>query len=128
MFQANLFQDKVVLVTGGGTGIGYEIARQFLQYGAKVWIASRNEEKLQLSHNQLLSFGECHYQTLDIRQPEQIQNLAQAIAEKSGRLDILINNAGGQFMLPAEKISLNGWHLVCYTHYGRCFFYPPKIG
>jgi citronellol/citronellal dehydrogenase len=138
MFQANLFQDKVVLVTGGGTGIGYEIARQFLQYGAKVWIASRNEEKLQLSHNQLLSFGECHYQTLDIRQPEQIQNLAQAIAEKSGRLDILINNAGGQFMLPAEKISLNGWNSVINNNLNGtwyvtrimadAFFIPQKSG
>jgi citronellol/citronellal dehydrogenase len=138
MFQANLFQDKVVLVTGGGTGIGYEIAQQFLQYGAKVWIASRNEEKLQMAHNQLLNFGECYYQAVDIRQPEQVQNLAQVIAKQSGRLDILINNAGGQFMLAAEKISLNGWNSVINNNLNGtwyvtramadAFFIPQKSG
>lgn len=112
MFQTDLFKDKVVLVTGGGSGIGFEISRQFLQLGAKLWIVSRNEEKLKTAQKELSQWGDCDYHLLDIRQPEQIQLLAEAIVLKSEKLDILVNNAGGQFMSAAEKISLNGWNTV----------------
>jgi citronellol/citronellal dehydrogenase len=138
MFQVDLFKDQVVLVTGGGSGIGYEIARQFLQLGAKVWIASRNEDKLKKAQAELSQWGKCFYHLLDIRQPEQIQTLAEAIAVQSGKLDILVNNAGGQFMLAAEKISLNGWNTVINNNLNGTwyvtkimadkFFIPQKSG
>lgn len=112
MFQSNLFQNQIVLVTGGGSGIGYAVAEQFLQLGAKVYIASRKEERVQKAAEQLRAIGPCEYAACDIRRTEDIQHLADDIREKEGRLDILINNAGGQFPSTAEDINEKGWNAV----------------
>ena len=112
MFQNNLFKGRTILVTGGGSGIGYEISKQFLSFGAEVWIASRNEEKLVQAVMELSKFGDCKYALLDIRNPESVSQLAEEIEKKSKKLDILVNNAGGQFMQAAEKISLTRWDSV----------------
>ncbi len=116
MFQTNLFAGQVALVTGGGSGIGYEIARQLLTYGAEVWIASRKQERLDTALAELSSLGRCHTAVLDIRLPEAAEALAERIASESGRLDILVNNAGGQFPLPAESITTKGWNAVINTN------------
>lgn len=112
MYQADLFKDKVIIVTGGGSGIGYEISKQFLQLGAKVWITSRKEERLQKAQAELQAFGNCHYSIVDIRKNETLDELADKIKTEDGKLDILINNAGGQFFSPAEYISQKGWDAV----------------
>lgn len=112
MFAQNLLQNKVILVTGGRSGIGYSIAESALQYGATVYIASRNEEKMQEALVELQKIGNCYAFACDIRQPEQIAAMADYITEKSGRLDILVNNAGGQFPSAAEDISHKGWNAV----------------
>jgi len=113
MFSKNLLKDKIILVTGGRSGIGYSIAENALKHGAKkVYIASRDAEKLNLAAEALCEFGDCEAFALDIRQPDQILKLADFIAEASGRLDILVNNAGGQFPSAAEDISINGWNAV----------------
>ncbi|MEM7511977.1 MAG: SDR family NAD(P)-dependent oxidoreductase, partial [Bacteroidota bacterium] len=105
LLRENTFKDKVVLVTGGRSGIGYQIAKDFLQLGAKVMICSRKEEKLAKAAEELFAFGELAYQACDIRQTEQIQELAGKVKEKFGKLDILINNAGGQFPALSEYIN-----------------------
>lgn len=138
MFKENLFKDKVVLVTGGGSGIGFEISQKFLESGAIVFIASRKEEKLQKAIEELSKFGECHYGICDIRQLDQVEALAELIKEKKGKLDILINNAGGQFPSLAENISFNGWNAVINNNLngtwymtqtmGNTFFIPQKDG
>src|SRR5436190_2115628 len=107
MFNSDLFKDKIVLVTGGGSGIGAAIAKQFLQHGATVYIASRKPERIEKAVKELSEFGNCKGAVLDIRQVEQVEQVAQQIKAESGRLDILINNAGGQFPSPAEGISFN---------------------
>lgn len=112
MFQSNLFKDKIVLVTGGGSGIGYTIAKQYLELGATVYIASRNPEKISKAINELAEFGNVKSAIADIREPEQIEKLANQIKQESGRLDILINNAGGQFPAASENISYNGFRAV----------------
>lgn len=112
MFQTDLFQNQIVLVTGGGSGIGYAVAEQFLLLGAKVYIASRKEERVQKAAEQLSAIGPCEYAACDIRRTEDIQHLADDIREKEGRLDILINNAGGQFPSTAEDINEKGWNAV----------------
>ncbi|MBX2926574.1 MAG: SDR family oxidoreductase [Saprospiraceae bacterium] len=112
MFQPDLFQNQIVLVTGGGSGIGYAVAEQFLLLGAKVYIASRKEERVQKAAEQLRAIGPCEYAACDIRRTEDIQHLADDIREKEGRLDILINNAGGQFPSTAEDINEKGWNAV----------------
>ena len=113
MFSKELLKDKVVLVTGGRSGIGYSIAENALSCGAKtVYIASRNEAKMEEPLSRLKSLGECRSFVCDIREPEQVTAMADFIHENSGRLDILVNNAGGQFPSAAEDISLKGWNAV----------------
>lgn len=112
MFSTNLFQQQVVLITGGGTGIGLAMAEQFIRHGAHVFIASRKEEKLQQAAKHLQQLGSCSYKACDIRDQQQVQALAEYIYETAGRLDILVNNAGGQFPSLAEDLSVNGWNAV----------------
>ncbi len=112
MFQAGIFKGKTVLVTGGGSGIGFEIAKQFLELGAEVYIASRKQERVEKAVMQLHHFGNCKAFVLDIREPESISHLADMIEAQSGKLDILINNAGGQFPSAAEDISPKGFNAV----------------
>ena len=104
MFEKSTFNDKIVLVTGGRSGIGYQIAKDFLQLGATVIIASRKEEPLKKAAEELASFGNVHYQACDIRKTEDIQQLTKMIKDKFERLDILVNNAGGQFPALTEYI------------------------
>lgn len=112
MFQAELFKDQVALVTGGGSGIGYAIAQQLLSLGARVFIASRKEDRLQEAVASLSAHGECSYFVCDIRDMEAIQAMVTGIAEQAGRLDLLVNNAGGQFPIPAKDLTENGWNTV----------------
>lgn len=138
MYADNLFRDKVVLVTGGRSGIGYGIAEQFLELGAKLFITSRKEEKLRVANEKLNESGECHCHPCDIRKPDEIKELVAKIKETYGRLDILINNAGGQFPAPAELISENGWAAVINNNLNgtfymsqlmfKSFFKPQKSG
>jgi len=138
MFTTNLFQDQVALVTGGGSGIGYAIAEQLLQLGAKVYIASRKEERVQKAAEQLRAHGHCEAAVCDIRNMADVQQLADTIKAAEGRLDILVNNAGGQFPSPAEDISEKGWHAVINNNLNgtwhmtqtmaNTFFIPQKSG
>jgi citronellol/citronellal dehydrogenase len=112
MFQNNAFAGKVILVTGGGSGIGYTITKQFLELGAKVWIGSRKADRIEKALAELSAFGEVRGEVFDIREPEHLKVLAQKIKEEDGRLDILVNNAGGQFPSAAENISFNGFKAV----------------
>ncbi|MEL7534037.1 MAG: SDR family oxidoreductase [Bacteroidota bacterium] len=134
MFSSTLFQDQVALVTGGRSGIGYAIAEMMQSLGAKVIICSRKEAPLAKAAE---SLG-CAYKACDIRQSEQIEALAAFIKEKFGRLDILINNAGGQFPALAEMINDKGWNAVINNNLngtffmiremGKAFFMPQKSG
>lgn len=138
MFQKGLFEGKTALVTGGGSGIGFAIAEQLLQLGAKVFIASRNEERLQEAVAKLRESGDCDYFVCDIRQTDQIRAMAEGIKEKAGKLDLLVNNAGGQFPIAAEDLTENGWNTVVNNNLNgtwhmtqtmaKAFFIPQQSG
>lgn len=138
MLKSDAFKDKIVLVTGGRSGIGFQIAKDFLQLGAKVIICSRKEDKLKIAAEELSEFGELSYQPCDIRKTEDIQALTSMIKEKYQRLDILVNNAGGQFPALAEYISDKGWNAVINNNLNgtflmiremaNAFFIPQKQG
>ena len=127
MYAEHTFKDKIALVTGGRSGIGFAIAKQYLQLGARVFICSRKEEALQKAAEELSDFGECAYHPCDIRKVEHIQVVAQKIKEVYGRLDILVNNAGGQFPAPAEFISENGWAAVINNNLNGTFYVSQEM-
>lgn len=122
MFEPNLFKGKTVLVTGGGSGIGFAIARQFLRYGAEVFICSRKPERIEKAVEELSQFGKVHGHVLDIREPDQVAQMADIIAAETGKLDILVNNAGGQFPSPAADIAPKGWQAVVNTNLNGTWF------
>jgi citronellol/citronellal dehydrogenase len=138
MFQENLFKGKTVFVTGGGSGIGKAIAKQFLQLRAKVYIASRKKERLEGALNELQQIGDCDFFELDIRNTEAIQSVINTIKSRNENIDILINNGGGQFPSAAENISEKGWNAVINTNlngtffmtqaFAQAFFMPNKNG
>ncbi len=127
MYQENLFKNKHVLVTGGRSGIGYAIAKQFLQLGASVTIASRKKAPLEKAAIELSKFGKCDGHPCDIRKVEDIEALANHIKSEHGKLDVLINNAGGQFPAPAELISTNGWSAVINNNLNGTFFVSQQM-
>ncbi|MBL7815317.1 MAG: SDR family oxidoreductase [Saprospiraceae bacterium] len=128
MFQSDLFKGKTALVTGGGSGIGFEIARQFLTLGAEVYIAGRKQERLDQAILKLHHFGsQVKAVVLDIRDTTNIKHLADMIETQSGKLDILINNAGGQFPSPAENITEKGWNAVINTNLNGTWFVTQEM-
>ena len=116
MFAVQLFAKKIVLVTGGRSGIGFEIAKSFLSYGATVFIASRKEDQLNEAAKKLNTFGKCYPFSCDIRKTEEIEALAHFIQEKAGRLDILINNAGILRDKSFSKVEDQDFRMVVEVH------------
>lgn len=127
MYADQLFNNKVVLVTGGRSGIGFAIAALFLHYGASVVICSRKEDALKQAAEKLNKLGTCYAIPCDIRKPEEIETLADFIKEKTGRLDILINNAGGQFPAPANVMAAKGWAAVINNNLNGTFYMSQKM-
>jgi NAD(P)-dependent dehydrogenase (short-subunit alcohol dehydrogenase family) len=103
-------EGKVAFVTGGGTGIGRAVARELVRTGAQVAICGRREEPITAVQAEL---GEaCLAVQTDVREPTEVEALVDQTLERFGRIDVLVNNAGGQFLAPAEEISLKGWRAV----------------
>jgi citronellol/citronellal dehydrogenase len=103
-------EGKVALISGGGTGIGRATARELVRTGAQVVICGRREEPLAAVQEEL---GDaCLAIPTDIREPDEVEKLVDRALERFGRIDVLVNNAGGQFTAPAEEISLKGWRAV----------------
>jgi citronellol/citronellal dehydrogenase len=104
---------KVALVTGGGTGIGRATALELARTGAAVAICGRRPEPLEATRTVIeAAGGACSALPADVREPEQVDALLADVLERYERIDVLVNNAGGQFIAPAEDISPNGWRAV----------------
>lgn len=113
MFADGTFSDNVLFITGAGTGIGRAFANRAAELGATVVLAGRRETILKTAANEIVSKGgralPC---PLDIRQPEAVQQAIDGVVDQLGSIDILINNAAGNFIARAEDISPNGWNTV----------------
>ncbi|MEQ1503186.1 MAG: SDR family oxidoreductase [Myxococcota bacterium] len=118
IFRDDLFSGQVALVTGGGTGIGVAVARELGKLGATVVIASRKPENIEPAAAGLSEeLGRPVYGELcDIRDRDSTERLAKGVVERFGRIDLLVNNGGGQFLAPAETITPKGWDAVVATN------------
>ena len=111
IFAPGLLDGQVVLVTGGGTGLGRATAVELAACGAQVVIAGRRAEPLEETVA-LCEGGRCESRVCDIREEEQVAALVDGVLERHGRIDTLVNNAGGQYMTPAEDITPKGFNTV----------------
>ncbi len=123
VYKKDLFNEKVILVSGGGSGIGKAIASLFARLGAHIVICGRKQEKLDAGVEYLKQFGGevTAYQT-DIRDADGVNQLFDSIWAQYGRLDVLINNAGGQFPQAAIDYSHKGWKAVITTNLNGTFY------
>jgi peroxisomal 2,4-dienoyl-CoA reductase len=129
IFADGILQDKVVLITGGGTGIGRSIALGMASYGAHIVLASRHLETLRAVAAQVEAQGRRALAVrTDIRQVEQIGAMVQAALNAFGRIDILVNNAAGSFLAAARKITPRGWQSVVDTTLNGTFFCSQAVG
>ncbi len=113
VFAQQLLRGRVALITGGGTGLGRASALELARCGARVTIAGRRAEVLEESCAGVGEpAGEVDWVAGDIRERADAERLIDTVLERHGRLDLLVNNAGGQFFSPAELIAAKGWRAV----------------
>lgn len=127
---AHTFAGQVAVVTGGGTGLGLEISRGLAALGASVVIASRTAAHHAALLEEARARGwKCEARVLDVRETAAVRASADAIVAAHGKVDILVNNAAGNFVCPTERLSANAWRAVlgivldgtfyCSQHFGR---------
>lgn len=117
VFAPDLLKGRVVVVTGGGSGIGRCTAHELASLGATVVLVGRNPDKLQTTAQEISADGgQASQQVCDIRQEEAVRAMVGAVLAQHGRIDALVNNAGGQYMTPLENISAKGWQAVVDTN------------
>jgi NAD(P)-dependent dehydrogenase (short-subunit alcohol dehydrogenase family) len=129
MFAAELLKDQVAVITGGGTGIGLAIARRLGTLGARIVIASRQSENLEHGWHSLRESGiDALAVQLDVRKPEQVDEMVLRTVKHFGSLDILVNNAAGNFVCRAEELSPNGWDAVIGIVLNGSFYCSRAVG
>jgi NAD(P)-dependent dehydrogenase (short-subunit alcohol dehydrogenase family) len=113
MFRADLLKDKVVVVTGGGTGLGKAMATRFGELGAKLVLSSRSREHLDPTAEELRQKGVAVLVApADVRQPDQVDAMVKAAVAEFGKIDVLVNNAAGNFLQMTEKLTPNAFASV----------------
>lgn len=131
IFREGLFDGRVAVVTGGGSGIGLETARELASLGASVAICGRKPEKIDAAVDALKKEGIVADRilggTCDIREPEAVTAFVSQVLDRFGQIDILVNNAGGQFPSSAEGMSPRGWEAVIRNNLNGTFFVTREV-
>ncbi|MFP4599873.1 MAG: SDR family oxidoreductase [Persicimonas sp.] len=113
----DLFADHLAIVTGGGSGIGRCICHELAHLGAHVVLVGRTLEKLEAVAAEIAEDGgQASFKTCDIRDEERVKEVIGEVVDEQGRIDLLVNNAGGQFAAPLVGISKKGWEAVVSTN------------
>lgn len=114
MLRDDALQGKVIVVTGGGSGLGKAMTKYFLELGANVAITSRDLEKLQSTAVELEqdAKGKCFAVQCDVRHYDQVESMLQQTVKKFGKVDVLLNNAAGNFISPTERLSANAFDTI----------------
>ncbi|WP_292406622.1 MULTISPECIES: SDR family NAD(P)-dependent oxidoreductase [unclassified Methanoculleus] len=117
MVDSEYYTDKVCIVTGANSGIGYAVSEELLKRGAIVYMAGRSREKVAKAAGQLSAYGDrVRPLIMDVTKLEQVQKGIEGAAAEAGRLDILFNNAGVGGTIPFEQATLNDWKTIIETN------------
>jgi len=119
MFDPKILAEKSVLVTGGGSGLGLAMSKQFASHGAKVTIAGRTLDRLEKGAREIADVaregGEVDFLPGDVREPDEVEKLVAHAISRFGRVDSLVNNAAGNFLVTSEDLTPNGFDAVVRT-------------
>tara|TARA_B100001063_G_scaffold227597_1_gene238210 strand:- start:549 stop:1418 length:870 start_codon:yes stop_codon:yes gene_type:complete len=129
MFKNDLLKDKRILVTGGGTGLGKEMASHFAKHGAEIYICGRRENVLKDTADEIITKydAKVHYQTLDIRASKDVEDYIQSIFDNAP-LDGLVNNAAGNFISPTKDLSHKGFDAIANIVFHGTFYITHSVG
>ena len=129
MLPANTLKQQVAIITGGGTGLGRAMALEYARLGARLVLASRSREHLEPTVAEIQKDGaEAIAVPTDVRDPAQVDRMIQETKKKFGGVDILVNNAAGNFICKAEDLSPNGWRAVVEIVLNGTFFCTRAAG
>jgi len=126
MLPESTFSNRTGIITGGATGIGFGIAKELVRLGARVVIASRKEENLQKAVEELGAGASYH--VLDVRDAAVVEEMAAKVEAEFGRIDFLVNNAAGNFVVQADQLSVNGWNSVIGIVLSGTFYCSSAVG
>ena len=130
MFRKDLLQGKRILVTGGGTGLGREIAARYLALGAELWICGRRGALLDATAKDLMSHhgGSVRTHAVDIRDAQAVDAMVQRIWDEAGPLSGLVNNAAGNFISPTKDLTPNGFNAIANIVFHGTFYVTHAVG
>ncbi|MFB9859532.1 SDR family NAD(P)-dependent oxidoreductase [Salinicoccus siamensis] len=103
------YEGKVAVITGSSQGIGRKTAEQMARLGAKVMLVARGENQLQEAKKEIAQFGEVDYIVADVKENDSAERIIEETIKRYGRLDVLVNNAGGSFAKPFEEVAISDW-------------------
>jgi NAD(P)-dependent dehydrogenase (short-subunit alcohol dehydrogenase family) len=119
MFDPKILAERSVLVTGGGSGLGLAMAKKFAAHGAKVTIAGRTLDRLEKAARAIAEGaregGEVDFRPADVREPDEVDKLVEHAVSRFGKVDSLVNNAAGNFLITSEDLTPNGFDAVVRT-------------
>ncbi|HLS09539.1 2,4-dienoyl-CoA reductase [Lentibacillus sp.] len=123
-------KNKTVIVTGASSGMGKYMAAKFADEGANVVMTGRDEERLDTARRELekTAVGEVYPLSMDVRKPEDVERMVAETVDKFSSIDHLVNNAAGNFIAPAEGLSVNGWNAVIDIVLNGTFYCSREVG
>jgi NAD(P)-dependent dehydrogenase (short-subunit alcohol dehydrogenase family) len=132
MLPEKTFEGRVGIITGGGTGIGFGMARELARLGATVVLASRSEEHLGPAAETIRSetgrAGAAHFHALDVRDADAVEAMVAKVDADHGRIDFLVNNAAGNFIVQSDQLTTNGWNAVIGIVLNGTFYCTSAVG